>query len=140
MNDTNYLKLVRASALYDLVVTLPLATPWTAQLMLGALAGVHQALGLPGTTIELVGVPLFFANLLGSVVATWSILRLLEPRVIYGYADGGTRMLFSTWMLYYALTFDVGTLWLFVVPELSWGIAQLFGRRCPRFGEPARCA
>ncbi|TGN65363.1 hypothetical protein EXE59_16390 [Nocardioides eburneiflavus] len=37
----------RAGAVYDVAVTVPFATPWTAGLVLGAFAWLHDVLNLP---------------------------------------------------------------------------------------------
>ena len=52
MNRDNRLRVttrvVLASALYDLFVTLPFATPWTAGWLLDHLRQLHVQFGLPG--------------------------------------------------------------------------------------------
>ncbi|MFF3148331.1 hypothetical protein ACFVRU_43135, partial [Streptomyces sp. NPDC057927] len=66
-----YLRAVRASAWYDLVVTAGFATPWTYALVHDALSSSGNALGL-GTLPELDPVQTLYANLMGSVVVVWA--------------------------------------------------------------------
>ena len=90
-------KIVWASALYDLIVTAPFATPWTFALAHGQVSSLNVALGgavLPAFTPFHV----LFACLLGSVVLVWSVLRLRDPQRRFGRYDGAARMLFSLWM------------------------------------------
>ena len=76
-------RLVWWSALYDLVVTAPFATPLTAPLAITQLHGLHTALGLPGTIPEFAPMHLFFVNLFGTIVVLWSAVRLLDPAPRY---------------------------------------------------------
>lgn len=120
---TAYRKIVRASALYDLLLTAPFATPWSFALAHAQLDRVNQGLGgaaLPAFTPFHV----LFACLLGSVVLVWAALRLRDPQPLYGRFDGVARLLFTTWMLWALHATGAPLLWLFVVPELAWGVAQ----------------
>jgi hypothetical protein len=69
-----YLRIVRASAWYDLVITAGFATPWTYGLLHDALSSLGGALGL-GVLPALDPVQTLYANLMGSVVVVWAILR-----------------------------------------------------------------
>lgn len=116
-------KIVFGSALYDLLVTAPFATPWSFAFAHAQLDAINQALG---------GAPLpafapfhvLFACLLGSVVLVWSALRLSDPQARYGRFDGVARLLFGTWMSWALAVTGEPVLWLFVIPELAWGVAQ----------------
>ena len=71
---------------------------------------------------------LFFVNLFGSLVMIWAVLRLMRPEPLYGLFDGIGRAVFSAWMLYYLLVLHIPpVVFLFVVPEALFGIAQLGG-------------
>jgi len=123
MRFSTYLRLVRASALYDLIVTGALATPWTLPYVHGLMSRLNVALG---------GAPLpafapfhiFIAGLLGSIVVVWSILRLRAPSVNLGRHDGAARFLFSSWMAWTLSHADSPVLWLLLVPEFAWGVVQ----------------
>jgi hypothetical protein len=118
-------RVVFASALYDLIVTWPFATPWTARWAMGPLADLHSSLGLAGVPSAL-GDPmtLLFANLMGSIVVVWSIVRLLTPTVRLGVADTAGRALFSAWMAF-AIAHGASPLLAgFLALELAWGLVQ----------------
>lgn len=123
MHTPAYRKLVRASALYDILVTAPLATPWT-------LAPLHALMSR--LNVQLGGAPLpafepfhmFIAGLLGSVVVVWSLLRLRHPSRRLGLYDGAARFLFSGWMAWTLAQTGTPLLWLLLLPEFAWGIAQ----------------
>ncbi|WP_055585858.1 hypothetical protein [Peterkaempfera griseoplana] len=137
-----YLRVVRASAWYDLVVTAGFATPWTYAL-------VHDALSWLGGSLGLGGLPqpdpwqILFADLMGSVVVVWAVLRIVRPLPEYGLFDGVARALFATWQAY-ALAHGVSRLlWLFLCVEVAFGVVQLVPwrwRRTPDVtgGEPDR--
>jgi len=115
--------LVRASALYDLFLTAGFATPWTFALVHGHLSGLNVAMGgaaLPAFT----PFHMLFACLMGSIVLVWSVLRILEPTTRLGRFDGTGRFLFSLWMAWCLYVTGEPLLWLFIVPEFAWGVAQ----------------
>ncbi|SDE32027.1 hypothetical protein [Glycomyces harbinensis] len=126
-----YRRLVRASAVYDLAVTAAFATPWTFTLVHAALDGLSGSLGLsPFPELDLMQV--LYANLMGSVVVVWSLLRLLRPERVHGLLDGVARVLFSAWMAYALAHGGPDLLWPFLIVEAAWGVLQLapwFGRR-----------
>ena len=99
MNSSRYLKIVKASAWYDLIVTWPFATPWTFAWLHAQLTRLAQAGGLPGVIHPLDASQMLFANLLGSVVVVWSMARILQPGVRLGRLDGVARVLFAAWQL-----------------------------------------
>ncbi|MFJ8434923.1 hypothetical protein ACIQ9P_26845 [Kitasatospora sp. NPDC094019] len=131
-----YLRVVRASAWYDLAITAGFATPWTYTLVHGALSALGDSLGLgvlpapdPWQTL--------YANLMGSVVIVWAVLRIVRPLPVHGLLDGIARVLFSSWMAY-ALAHGVSRiLWLFLTVETAWGIVQLLPWRAAAHTDPA---
>lgn len=134
-------RIVRASALYDLVLTAPFATPWTATFALGALADVHQGLGLDGVApVADDPFAMLFANLLGSIVSVWSIIRLIHPTPFLGAADAVTRLLFSAGFAWALAGGASAVIAGFLVVEVGWGVLQglavwkplTAGRRAPR--------
>lgn len=125
MTTSTAQKIVRWSAIYDLVVTAMFALPWTAVLLFGALAALHDSLGLSGATPSAADpFTLMFANLMGSLVVVWSVYRIWRPTIAAGVADTGARMLFSLGMIY-ALANGAspltGTL---LAMELVWAVVQ----------------
>ncbi|AVR97670.1 hypothetical protein [Pseudoduganella armeniaca] len=123
MDPTTFRRIVRASAIYDLVVTAPFATPWTFALAYGHLQALNGVLG---------GAPLppfaplhvLFACLMGSLVLVWAVLRIRDPQPRFGRYDGAARFLFATWMAWALALSDTPLLWLFIVPEATWGVIQ----------------
>lgn len=116
-------KIVLGSAVYDLIVTAPFATPWSFAFAHSQLDALNQSLGgaaLPAFT----PFHTLFACLLGSVVLVWAALRISDPQARYGRFDGVARLLFTTWMIWALAATGAPLMWLFIVPELAWGIAQ----------------
>ena len=123
LSSTASRRLVRASGLYDLFLTAGFATPWTFALIRGQLSSVNVALG--GAALPAFApFHLLFACLMGSVVLVWSALRILEPSTRLGRFDGAARFLFTLWMVWCLQATGAPLLWLFIVPEFVWGVAQ----------------
>ncbi|WP_460111039.1 hypothetical protein [Streptomyces sp. YKOK-J1] len=119
-----YCRVVRASAWYDLVVTAGFATPWTYVLVHDALSSGGQALGFEALP-ELDTWQVLFANLMGSVVVVWAVLRIVRPLPEHGLFDGIARTLFATWQAYALAHGASGLLWLFFGIEVAFGVLQL---------------
>jgi hypothetical protein len=123
VSQSRFRQIVRASAVYDIVLTAPFATPWSFALIYQQLSSTNQQLG---------GLPLpafhpfhiLIACLFGSIVLVWSALRLVQPEQRLGRFDGAARMLFSLWMAWALHETGAPLLWLFLVPEFSWGVVQ----------------
>lgn len=124
LTTTGYLKIVRASAFYDLIVTAPFVTPWSFGALIGLIGTVHEALGLPGAVPVLDVWHMLFANLLGSVVVVWSLLRLKLNMALLGRFDMAARFLFATWQSYALFGGASWTLIAFLSVEIGFGIAQ----------------
>lgn len=120
---TAFRRLVRASAIYDVLMTGAFATPWTLLLLREQLSDINVKLGgapLP----EFAQFHLLIGCLLGSVVLVWSVLRIVDPQPRFGRYDAAARYLFSLWMGWALLVTGEPLLWLFIVPELARGVAQ----------------
>jgi hypothetical protein len=116
-------RLVRLSAIYDVLMTAAFATPWTFLLLREQLSSLNVGLGgVPLPVFE--PFHLLISSLLGSVVLVWSALRMLDPQPRLGRFDAAARYLFSSWMAWALLVTGQPVLWLFIVPELAWGVAQ----------------
>lgn len=140
MHIATYSRIVRASALYDLLMTAPFATPWTFAIAHRHLSAVNTALG--GTPLPAFDpLHVLFACLLGTIVLVWSVLRITDPQPRFGRWDGAARFGFSLWMAWALAVTGMPMLWLFVVPELAWGIVQWLPvvARPARRGRAARC-
>ncbi|EJM24453.1 MULTISPECIES: hypothetical protein [Pseudomonas] len=123
--STQYRRLVRGSAWYDLIVTAAFVTPWSFAALHGVLTALSQALDLPGELPAFEPVHMLMANLLGSVVCVWAVLRIRDPQPVYGRYDAVARFLFAVWQAY-ALAHGASSLLVgFLVFELAWGMAQV---------------
>ena len=131
-SSPRFLRVVWFSALYDLIVTAPFATPWTFELNRAQLSAINVALGgQPLAAFD--PVQTLFALLMGSVVMVWSVLRLRAPTVQLGRHDAAARLLFSVWMGWAWLQSGAPVLLLFIVPEVAWAVVQAWRvRQGPR--------
>jgi hypothetical protein len=126
------LHIVRASAVYDLVVTAGFMTPWTASWVFAGFAALSGALELDRAVPTLDITAMLFANLLGSVVVVWSIWRLLQPSRRIGLYDALARILFAIWQLF-AVAHGASFLILgFTFFEVAFAIAQILPINYPR--------
>ncbi len=128
---TQYRRLVQGSAWYDLIVMLAFVTPWSFAALHGVLTGVSQALSLPGELPPFEPAHMLMANLLGSIVCVWSVLRIRDPQQVYGRYDAVGRFLFSAWQAYALIHGASSLLVVFLVFELAWGVAQVLPVRTP---------
>jgi hypothetical protein len=118
-----FLAVVRASAVYDLLLTAPFVTPWSFAIAHGQLSNVNVGLG--GGALPAFGpFHLLFAGLMASIVLVWSVLRLRAPSVTLGRYDAAARILFALWMARTLAVTGTPLLWLFVVPEAAWAVVQ----------------
>ena len=113
----NTRRLIRASAIYDVLATAPLATPWSFGLL-------HQFLGQFAPLPEFQPMHLLFVHLLASLVLVWAGLRLWRPVPAFGAADALARGLFFFWQIYFLLAGASPVLWVFAFFEAGFGIAQ----------------
>ena len=135
--STQYRRLVRGSAWYDLIVMAAFVTPWSFAALHGLLAAVMQALDLPGELPVFAPMHMLMANLLGSIVCVWSVLRIRDPQQVYGRYDAVARFLFAAWQLYALLQGASSLLLIFLFFELAWGVAQVLPVRPSSRARPA---
>ncbi|CRL48992.1 hypothetical protein [Pseudomonas sp. URMO17WK12:I11] len=135
--SAQYRRVVRGSAWYDLIVTAAFVTPWSFAGLHGALTGLSQALDLPGTLPAFEPMHMLMANLLGSIVCVWAVLRIRDPQQVFGRYDAIGRFLFSAWQLYALLHGASSLLVVFLVFELAWGVVQVLPVRQPSLASHA---
>lgn len=123
----SYSKIIRASAIYDILATSLFAIPGVAVWVLNTLQSLHVAQNLAGAFPDFQPLHLLFVHFVGSVVTIWSIVRFMKPDPLYGLLDSIARVLFFIAMLYAWLNGATDLLVFFMVPELAWGIVQLVG-------------
>ena len=126
-----YRTLVRASAWYDLIVTAAFVTPWSFAALHAVMVSVSQAFDLPGSLPPFEPVHMLMANLLGSIVCVWAVLRIRDPQRVYGRYDAVGRFLFAAWQLYALVHGASSLLVIFLFFELAWGVAQVMPVRMP---------
>ncbi|MBV7556403.1 hypothetical protein KW841_29015 [Pseudomonas sp. PDM28] len=131
-----YRRLVQGSAWYDLLVTMAFVTPWSFAALHGVLTALSQALSLPGELPPFEPVHMLMANLLGSIVCVWSVLRIRDPQQAFGRYDAVARFLFSAWQAYALIQSASSLLVVFLVFELAWGVAQVLPVRAPSRASP----
>ena len=130
MRSHTYVRAGRAGAIYDLVVTVGFATPWTAAVVLAALDKVHVTLGLPGDPAPAFETThLLYVTLFGIVVTMWGVVRAMWPVPLLIAADTAGRAAFSLTFVW-ALVNGFSTLVVgFLALELFWLVAQGLGVR-----------
>ena len=100
------------------------ATPWTFAFLYSIFVNIDSQLGIPGSFATLDHTHIMFANLMGSVVIVWSVIRLKVNTVIMGRGDMAARFLFASWQIYAVAS---GASWLilgFTAIEIVFGILQ----------------
>ena len=123
--STQYRNVVRGSAWYDLIVTAAFVTPWSFAALHGVLTALGQAMDLPGELPAFAPMHMLMANMLGSVVCVWALLRIRDPQALYGRYDAVARFLFAAWQGYALVHGASSILTVFLVFELAWGVAQV---------------
>lgn len=125
-SQSGYRRLVRASGWYDLVVTAAFVTPWSLMALHGLLGQLSAQWGLSGDLPAFAPMHILMANLMGSIVCVWSVLRIRDPQRQFGRYDAAGRLLFASWQAY-ALTQGASQLvWGTLVLELVWALLQLW--------------
>ncbi|WP_455924035.1 hypothetical protein [Pseudomonas putida] len=125
MDTPRYLRRVRASAWYDLFATGAFMTPWTMAWLFDQLGRLSEALGLGKPAPLLDPAHMLLANLLGSVVVVWAVLRLRHTRVEHGAYDGAARGLFTLWQIVAVVQGASPVILAFTVMEVVFGVWQL---------------
>lgn len=125
-SQSGYRGLVRASGWYDLLVTAAFVTPWSLMLLHGMLRQLSAHWGLAGELPEFAPLHGLMANLMGSIVCVWSVLRIRDPQVQFGRYDAVGRLLFASWQGYALMQGATQLLWGILVMEVLWAVLQLW--------------
>lgn len=131
-SEAGYLKLVRASGIYDLLITAAFVTPWSFLLLHQALGDLHSQLGLAGSLPAFGPLQMMMANLMGSIVCVWAWLRIRHPQQRLGRYDAAGRVLFACWQGYALSQGATALIWPILVLEVLWALAQLLPVRSVR--------
>lgn len=121
-----YRQVVRASAWYDLIFTAAFATPWSFAVLHGALSALSLHWNLPGDLPAFEPMHMLMANLLGSIVCVWAVLRIRDPQPVFGRYDAAGRLLFAAWQGYALMQGASSLLIGILVMELVWAVLQLW--------------
>lgn len=117
-----YRSIVKASAWYDLFATAAFATPWTFAALHGVLAIAAQ--GLPGAFPAFDSSHVLMANLLGTLVIIWAVLRIRDPQQQFGRYDAAGRFLFGAWQIFAVMHGASVIILGFTIFELAFGVLQ----------------
>ena len=131
MDADRYIRIVRLSAFYDLVVTAAFVTPASFAVLHWVVWTIDSNLGLPGIVPAPDPLTVLLGNLLGSVVVVWSLARLHLGQPILGRYDAVARLLFALWQIY-AMASGVSLVILpLTVFEILFGVLQAMPVRKP---------
>lgn len=128
-SQESYRGLVRASGWYDLLVAAAFVTPWSLALLHGALSQLSATWGLGGELPAFAPLHGLMANLMGSIICVWSVLRIRDPQVQFGRYDAVGRLLFASWQAYALMQGATQLLWGVLLLELAWAVLQLWPMR-----------
>jgi hypothetical protein len=141
MKSQRYVRAGRIGAVYDLVVTSPFATPWTAALVLTVLGQLHESLGLPGEAMpEFDTSHMLYVTLFGIIVTLWSIVRIVRPIPLLIAADTLGRAAFSMTFIWTLAQGHSAVIVPFLVLEVAFLIYQAIGVRAALRADPKAVA
>jgi hypothetical protein len=119
------LAVVRAFALFDLVVTGLLAVPWLGDAVLALMITWFGLDGSPGDLLPLPVLTSVFLNLAGILGVLWNGRRFIGPTPDLVRWDMWGRVAVAALFVVMLLTRDApSVLWLFVVSELAGAVAE----------------
>jgi hypothetical protein len=122
ISSAQYRRIVQASGWYDLIATTGFATPWTFAAIHAMLMTLAQ--GLPGALPQFEPVHMLMANLLGSLVTVWAILRIRDPQLQFGRYDAAARFMFAAWQIYAVMQGASVIIIGFTAMEILFGVIQ----------------
>jgi len=125
-SQSGYRGLVRASGWYDLLVTAAFVTPWSLMALHGLLRQLSLQWGLSGDLPEFAPLHGMMANLMGSIVCVWSVLRIRDPQAQFGRYDAVGRLLFASWQGYALMQGATQLLWGILLMEVFWAVLQVW--------------
>lgn len=125
---------IRAVAVFDLAVTLPLAIPWLSDFWVVLLLSGFGVTGQPAQWLPLPLSTSIFAVLAGVLAVLWNGCRAWRPDLsLLVSADIGGRIAVAAALLYFLLVQDAPVaLWLFVASELIGAAIEARAQSVPR--------
>lgn len=125
LSTQRFLTIVRAGAVYDLAVGLILISPWGFGLLSDFLEFLHHNQAFPGMFPPRDVLHVFLANLGGTFLVVWAIVRLQLNQPVLGRYDAAIRLVFSVWMIFAILNGLSPTIAPLLLFELTFGVLQL---------------
>lgn len=123
LSEKTFRRIYRIGSWYDLIVTWPLATPFTLALLWATMNGLHAQMGL--NALPVLGTyAVLFANMAGTVVLIWTILRIKWDDLRLARYDAAGRFAFSTWMIIAISNGASPLLYGFLAFEIVFGVLQ----------------
>ncbi len=123
-----YERFVRTTGYYDAGLMLLFIFPGVVRWTLSLIEHVDSALNLPGYVGTFSTLALFFVNMMAVITAVWAIARAHDPKPVYGFWDGVTRILICVLIVFYVAFFNVTTfLLVFAAVEAVLGFMQVRG-------------
>lgn len=123
----NYQKIIKAGGVYDCVLLLPFALPFSLPIVFESLNSLSQAINLTGSPLSLSVTSSLFVNIMAIVSISFGLIRFLEPSKRIGLFDSYTRLTIALTMLYHLIILKISFIILiFVISEIIWAILQIF--------------
>jgi hypothetical protein len=135
LSSDRFHRIYRQSAIYDLALAAPFATPPTAWAAWWATDGLAQGLGLAALP-PLDPHAMMFANFFGTIVTLWGLLRLRLDQPSLARWDAVGRVFFALAMAVALWRGANPLLWPLLVLELGWAALQLAPVSGKAWGDP----
>lgn len=127
MTEKRYLNIIRYWAWYDLFLTILLALPLTALLLLWLFQNLHGTFNLIWTFQDFDPIHIMFVNLMWIISVFWALLRIKHTSLILGLYDSYMRLWIAFIIAIYILYFEVSIFFIsFVSFEFILGVIQIY--------------
>lgn len=128
MTRTEYQRFVRTTGYYDAGLMLLFVFPGLVRWTFSFIEHVDSVLYLPGHVGTFSTLALFFVNMMAVITAVWAVARAHDPKPVYGFWDGVTRILICVLIVFYVAFLHVTTfLLVFAAVEAVLGFIQVRG-------------
>ena len=131
VHDQGAMRAIRAVALFDLAVTLPMALPGLSEVYAAWLLSDFGLLQSPAAWLPLPLTAAVFVVLAGILAVLWNGARALQPQLaLLVRGDCAGRCAVAAAFMYFLLLRDAPTvLWLFVATELAGSAVEFWSLR-----------
>lgn len=125
MIDRRTIKIVRAWAALDLLITGLLVLPPVAEWLIELLLQINDWFGGQAMLKDITGLGMLFVCITGALGMVWAIARLLTPTWRLGAIDATARLWVGGLIVYFIFARGApGILLLFVITEWAGGVHQ----------------